>query len=158
MPVTRLVSANGTIGFGGQRYLAARWLSGETIEVLSTESLVELVFRGQVIATHARKHDPGKAPKLTRGAAGRRARQATVGRPVTRLADSRGAVSFAGTGYQAGYAYRGQTVEVAIVGANVQLAIDGKVIKTHPIRHDPAKAHGAFANPGGRPPTKQRPA
>ncbi len=156
VPVTRLVSANGTIGFGAQRYLVARWLSGETVEVLSDDGLVEVVFRGQVIATHARKHDPGKAPRLTRSAPGRRARAATVGKPVTRLADSRGAVSFAGTAYQAGHPYRGQTVEVAIVGGNVQLAIDGKVIKTHPIRHDPNKEHGAFANPGGRPPKKQR--
>ena len=74
---------------------------------------------------------------------------------MTRLVDSRGGVSFAGTTYQAGYPYRGKTVEVAIVGGNVQLAIDGKVIKTHPIRHDPAKEHGAFANPGGRPPKKR---
>lgn len=158
VPVTRLVSANGTIGFGSQRYLAARWLSGETVEVLSTETLVEIVFRGQVIATHARKHDPGKAPRLARSAPGRRARAATVGKPVTRLVDSRGAVSFAGTAYQAGHPHRGKTVEVAIVGGNVQLAIDGKVIKTHPIRHDPAKEHGAFANPGGRPPKNRRPA
>ena len=156
VPITRLVSANGTIGFGAQRYLAARWLTGETVEVLSSEGLVEIVFRGQVIATHARKHDPGKAPKLARSAPGRRARTATVGKPVTRLVDSRGGVSFAGTAYQAGHPYRGQTIQVAIVGGNVQLAIDGKVIKTHPIRHDPAKEHGAFANPGGRPPKKQR--
>jgi transposase InsO family protein len=156
VPVTRLVSANGTIGFGAQRYLAARWLSGETVEVLSTEGIVEIVFRGQVVATRARKHDPGKAPKLNRSAPGRRARVATVGKPVTRLADSRGGVSFAGTAYQAGYTYRGKTVDVAIVGGNVQLAIDGKVIKTHPIRHNPDKEHGAFANPGGRPPKKTR--
>jgi len=89
--------------------------------------------------------------------AGRRARAATVGSPVTRLVDSRGGVSFAGTAYQDGHPYRGQTVQVAIVAGNVQLAIDGKVIKTHPIRHDPIKEHGAFANPGGRPP-KKRPA
>lgn len=156
VPVTRLVSASGTIGFGGQRYLAARWLSGETVEVLSDEGLVEIVFRGQVVATHARKHDPGKAPKLARSAPGRRPRAATVGNPVTRLVDSRGAVSFAGTAYQAGHGFAGKTVEVAIVGGNVQLAIDGKVVKIHPIRHDLAKEHGAFANPGGRPPKKQR--
>jgi hypothetical protein len=46
-------------------------------------------------------------------------------------------------------------VQVAIVDGNVQLAIDGKVVKTHPIRHDPIKEHGAFANPGGRPPKKR---
>ena len=146
----------GRSGSGAQRYLVARWLSDETVEVLSDEGLVEIVFRGQVIATHARKHDPGKAPKLTRSAPGRRARAATVGKPVTRLVDSQGGVSFAGTGYQAGYQFRGQGVEVAIVGGNVQLAIDGKVVKTHPIRHDPGKEHGAFANPGGRPPKKAR--
>jgi len=149
VPVTRLVSANGTIGFGAQRYLAVRWLSGETVKILSDDALVEIVFRGQVIATHARKHGPGKAPKLARSGPGRRARVATVGSPVTRLVDSRGAVSFAGTAYQAGHPYRGQTVQVAIVGGNVQLAIDRKAIKTHPIRHDPIKEHGAFANPGG---------
>jgi len=71
VPVTRLVSDNGTIGFGAQRYLAARWLSGETVKILSDDALGEIVFRGQVIATHARKHDPGKAPKLARSASGR---------------------------------------------------------------------------------------
>jgi len=113
-------------------------------------------FQRPETTADARKHDPGKAPRLTRSAPGRRARAATVGKPVTRLADSRGAVSFAGTAYQAGHPCRGQTVHVAIVGGNVQLAIDGKVIKTHPIRHDPNKEHGAFANHGGRPPKKQR--
>jgi len=62
VPVTRLVSAKGSIGFGAQRYLAIRWLSGETVEALSDDGLVEIVFCGQVIATHARKHDPDKAP------------------------------------------------------------------------------------------------
>lgn len=156
IPVTRLVSANGSITLACQHYLAARWLAGETVEVLSTENLLEIVFRGQVIATHARRHDPGKEPKLKRPTAARRARAATVGRPVTRIADSNGAVSFAGTTYQAGYANKRDTVEVAIVGGNVQLSKDGKIIKNHPIRHDPMKEHGAFANPGGRPPTKKR--
>jgi len=156
IPVTRLVSSAGTISFGKQRYLAAHWLAGETVAVLSTEGLVEIVFAGQVIATHARRHDPGKAPKLTKPTATRRARAATVGRPVTRIADANGGVSFAGTMYQAGYAHKGDTVEVAIVGGNVQLAKDGKIIRTHPIRHDPIKEHGAFANPGGRPPRKRR--
>jgi hypothetical protein len=33
----------------------------------------------------------------------------------------------------------------------VQLAVAGRVIKVHPIRHDRAKEHGAFATPKGRP-------
>lgn len=153
--VTRLVSSNGMIGFGAKKYLVARWLAGETVEVLDSESVVEIVFRGQVVATHARKHDPGKTPRLSQPSGGRRARVATVGNPVTRLADSRGAVSFAGTAYQVGYAFRGRAIEVAIVGGSVQLVVDGKVVKSHPIRHDRAKEHGAFANPGGRPPKKK---
>ena len=40
---------------------------------------------------------------------------------------------------------------VAIVGASVQLSVDGKVIRVHPIRHDRTKEHGAFATPNGRP-------
>ena len=41
-------------------------------------------------------------------------------------------------------------------GGALGLAIDAKVIKTHPIRHAAVKEHGAFANPGGRPPKKTR--
>ncbi len=40
---------------------------------------------------------------------------------------------------------------VTIVGNTVQIAIDGQLMRTHPIRHDRAKEHGAFANPTGRP-------
>jgi hypothetical protein len=33
----------------------------------------------------------------------------------------------------------------------VQIWLEGKLIRTHPARHDREKEHGAFANPGGRP-------
>lgn len=154
VPVTRVVSSNGVISFAAQRYPAARWLAGETVEVLVTGSLVEIVFRGQVIATHARRHKQSKASRAKRSNPIRRPRVATVGHPVTRKVDARGAVSFAGAMYQAGYSHRGTSVEVSIVGNNVQLAKDGNLINAHPIRHDRAKEHGAFAVPGGRPPKK----
>ncbi len=152
VPVTRVVASSGQISFASQRYLAARWLAGETVEVLASDSLVEIVFRGQVIATHARRHDPAKTRKAKRSNPIRRPRLATVGQPVTRKVDGRGAVSFAGAMYQAGYSHRGESVEVSIVGNNVQLAKDGNLINAHPIRHDRTKEHGAFAVPGGRPP------
>ena len=38
-----------------------------------------------------------------------------------------------------------------------QLACDGQVIRVHAARHDPAKEHGAFATPNGRP-RKPKPA
>jgi hypothetical protein len=71
---------------------------------------------------------------------------------VTRIVDASGSVSFAGTNYRVGNRYRRRSAQVAIVGGSVQLSVDGLVVRVHPIRHDPAKEHGAFANPKGRPP------
>jgi hypothetical protein len=70
---------------------------------------------------------------------------------VTRTADANGAVSFAGASYRAGRSWARSQVHVAIVGASVQLSVDGKVVRVHPIRHDSAKEHSAFATPNGRP-------
>jgi hypothetical protein len=50
-----------------------------------------------------------------------------------------------------GWAYARRSVEVSIVAGSVQLAVDGKVVRVHHARHDPAKEHGAFATPKGRP-------
>jgi hypothetical protein len=81
----------------------------------------------------------------------RRARDATAGLTVTRLANVNGVVSFAGTDYQAGRGWARQAIDVSIVAGSVQLSRDGKVIRVHPIRHDRARELGAFANPKGRP-------
>ena len=70
---------------------------------------------------------------------------------VTRVADHNGSVSFAGTMYRAGNAWRGKTLQVSIVASSVQLAYQGSIVRVHPIRHDRAKEHGAFATPSGRP-------
>jgi hypothetical protein len=70
---------------------------------------------------------------------------------VVRVADGSGTVSFAGASYRAGRAWARSSIQVAIVGASVQLSVDGKVIRVHPIRHDRAKEHGAYATPNGRP-------
>ena len=80
-----------------------------------------------------------------------RARDATAGLAVTRLADRAGVVSFAGTSYPAGRGWARQPIDVTIVAGSVQLSKDGKVIRVHPIRHDRARELGAFANPKGRP-------
>jgi hypothetical protein len=42
-------------------------------------------------------------------------------------------------------------LQVAIVSASLQLSVDGKVIRVHPIRHDRPKEHGAYATPNRRP-------
>ncbi len=70
---------------------------------------------------------------------------------VTRKVDNSGSVSFAGANYRAGNAYRAKQVQVSVVGDSVQISCEGKLVRTHAVRHDPNKEHGAFANPGGRP-------
>ena len=70
---------------------------------------------------------------------------------MIRKVDSSGSVSFAAVTYREGNAYRRQQVEVRVVGATVEISQAGKLLRSHPVKHDPAKAHGAFANPSGRP-------
>ena len=70
---------------------------------------------------------------------------------VTRKVDRSGSVCFAGANYRAGNAYRGKQVQVSVVADSVQISFEGKLVRTHPVRHDRNKEHGAFANPGGRP-------
>jgi hypothetical protein len=70
---------------------------------------------------------------------------------VTRKVDSSGNVSFAGSHYRAGNAYRRRQVQVAVVGDHVELSVGEELIRRHPIRHDRTREHGALANPGGRP-------
>lgn len=150
--ITRRVDAGGRIGFASHRYLAGRWLAGEVVEVRCHDGLLELWHHGVLIASHVRRHDPAKEPRATRQAStSRRPRAATIGSPVIRKADPNGTISFAGTGYRAGHRYARRDVEVALVAGSVQLSVDGKVVAVHAARHDPAKEHGAFATPRGRP-------
>jgi transposase InsO family protein len=155
--ITRRVGTNGCISLASHSYLAARWLAGEVVEVAVERGLVEISHRGVLIATHAQRHPPRTIQPVTRGPRARPPRPATVGSPVRRMVDSSGSVSFAGTNYRVGNAYKRAQVDVAIVGARVQFSLDGTVIREHPIRHDRTKEHGAFATPAGRP-RKKRPA
>jgi Mu transposase-like protein len=115
--------------------------------------LVSVSHREVLVATHAQRHRPDRqAAALARAPRQRtqRPRQATVGQPVTRKVDSTGSVSFAGATYRVGNAHKRRQVQLAIVGDVVEISSGGEVIKTHPIRHDRSREHGAFANPGGR--------
>ena len=38
-----------------------------------------------------------------------------------------------------------------VVGDTVEISQDGNLLRVHPVKHDPIKAHGSFANPGGKP-------
>jgi len=50
-----------------------------------------------------------------------------------------------------GNGYRLLRVEVRMVGDSVQISKDGRLLRTHKAKRDPAKEHGALAKPTGRP-------
>lgn len=129
------------------------WLAGETVEVaIRDDGLIEISHRGVLVASHVRRHPVEKKPAgWRREPRSRPARPETVGRAVTRKVDGSGSVSFAGVTYRVGNPYRRQYVQVRVAGHTVEISARGRVVRTHPVKHDPDRAHGAFANPGGRP-------
>jgi hypothetical protein len=97
----------------------------------------------------------GRRPDSRLRQGSRRSRPPSEGMTVTRVVDSSGYVSFAGTNYRVGHAWRRRSVQVSIVADSVQLACDGQIVRVNPIRHDRTKEHGAFATPNGRPRHRQ---
>jgi transposase InsO family protein len=149
--VSRWVNAHGKISLAGFTYHAGAAYAGEPVEVVASGGLVDILHAGVVVATRAQRMRQDQADRAPRAPVTRRARDATAGLTVTRLANRAGTVSFAGTDYQAGRRWARQAIEVSIVAGSVQLSKDGKIIRVHPIRHDRARELGAFANPKGRP-------
>jgi hypothetical protein len=150
---TRRVASNGLISFASVSYRAGRWLAGQDVSVLCDGGLVHLHHRGVLIATYARRHAIDKQAAATR----RGQQPPTAKRPsttapsVTRKVDSSGNVSFAGTNYRVGNQFRRRQVQVAVVGETLEIFIGEQLIRTHAVRHDRTREHGALANPGGRP-------
>ena len=152
--VQRWVDQHGLISLAGFRYRVPIVLAGEPVEAVAAEHLVRIFHRDVLVAEHVQRRkpdtgDPQQQVRLRQGS--RRPRRATDGLAVTRVVDSSGYVSFAGTNYRVGNAWRGRPVQVCIVADSVQLSCDGQIVRVHPIRHDRAKEHGAFATPNGRP-------
>jgi len=149
--VSRWVNAAGKISLAGFSYTVGATYAGEPVEVVVAGGLVDIWHAGVVVATHAQRLRDDQADRKPRARVARRARDATAGLTVTRLADGAGVVSFAATPYACGRRWARQAVDVTIVAGSVQLSKDGKVIRVHPIRHDRSRELGAFANPQGRP-------
>jgi Integrase core domain len=149
--ISRWVSQHGKISLAGFSYHVGATYAGEPVEVVVTGGLVDILHAGVVVATHAQRLRADQADRRPRAPAARRARDATAGLTVTRLADGNGSISFAGTMYRAGRSWARQPIDVSIVAGPVQLSRDDKVIRVHPIRHDRSRELGALANPRGRP-------
>jgi transposase InsO family protein len=148
---TRRVGSGGLISFAGVHYRAGVWLAGENVTVVCDGGLVHLQHRGVLIATHARRHPIDKEQVGLRRGQRPMKRPSATAPSVTRKVDSSGNVSFAGTNYHVGNKFRRRQVQVAVVGATVEISIGEELIRTHAIRHDRTREHGALANPGGRP-------
>jgi transposase InsO family protein len=154
-PATRRVGRDGAIRLARHRYPVGRWLAGETVEVVSGDVLVE-IFHGKVlVVSHVARHQSG-ARIVGRKPVNPRPRKIRL-RPgvrspaVTRLVDGAGGLSFAGSSYRVGRHYARRSVQVGVVDDTVEITLDGQTIRTHPLRHDRSKEHGALATPTGRP-------
>jgi len=147
---TRRVSPEGRVSFRDRRYQVGAWLAGETVELTLRDGLLEVSHRGVLVASHAERPPATVRAPLTppRPPA---AQPADGGRPVLRKVGSNGGVSFAGTSYRVGNAWRGAQVEVRLVGDRVEISKDARLLKSWPARHDRFREHGAFSTPAGRP-------
>lgn len=140
----------GLISLAGFSYRVRIVLAGEPVEAVVADHLVRIFHRQVLVAEHVQRRKPDTEPRDP--VQGRRtARKPTTGPAVTRVADSSGSVSFAGTNYRVGNAWRKRSVQVSIVADSVQIAYEGQIVRVHAIRHDRTKEHGAFATPHGRP-------
>lgn len=70
---------------------------------------------------------------------------------MTGNAASSGNVCFAATTCPVGRAHIRRQAQVAMVGDTVEVSAGGEVPRSHQIRHDRSREHGAFANAGGQP-------
>jgi len=153
--VQRWVDQHGLVSLAGFRYRVPIVLVGEPVQVVAAEHLVRIFHREVLVAEHVQRRKPDAEEPTQPRQGRRRPRPATGGPVVTRVADSSGNISFAGTNYRAGRAWRGRSLQVAIVADSVQLSCGGQIVRVHPIRHDRSKEHGAFATPNGRPRHRQ---
>ena len=96
------MNAHGKISLAGFTYAVGASYAGEPVEVVVAGGLVDILHAGVVVITHAQRFREDQADRAPRARVARRARDATAGPTMTRLADAAGVVSFAGTPYAAG--------------------------------------------------------
>ena len=146
----RRVDSTGRIYVLKHRYQVGRYLAGQQVHVQCSDGLLHIRHNGTLVATHARRHLPEDDEIIGRRSKPTAPSTPTVGGEVARLVNSSGSVSFAGTEYRVGNAYRGITVGVRVVGDTVQITLDGSLVRTHRSRHDRSKEFGALAQPNGK--------
>jgi transposase InsO family protein len=149
--VTRWADQRGQISLAGFRYRVGPTFAGELVEAVVTGGLVQIFHHQVLVATHVQRRPPSDARPGRPTSLAPRARRPAAGPKVIRMADANGSISFAGAMYRAGRMWARQQITVTLVAGSVQLSVDSKLVRVHPARHNPAKEHGAFATPNGRP-------
>jgi hypothetical protein len=84
------VNAHGKISLAGFTYNVGATYAGEPVEVVVAGGLVDILHAGVVVATHAQRLREDQADRKPRARVARRARDATAGLTVTRLATGPG--------------------------------------------------------------------
>ena len=100
--VQRWVDRHGLISLGGFGYRVPIVLAGEPVEAVAADHLVRIFHREVLVAedVQRRKPDTGQRQQVRPRQGSRRSRRPTDGMVVTRVVDSSGYVSFAGTNYR----------------------------------------------------------
>lgn len=106
----------GLVHLAGFRYRVPIVLAGEPVQCVVAGNLVQIYHRQVLVASHVqhRRLDRDGQPDVPPRQGRRHGRQPSTGPVVTRIADNSAAVSFAGTAYAAGRAWRGKQLQVAI--------------------------------------------
>jgi hypothetical protein len=93
--------------------------AGEPVEVVVAGGLVDILHAGVVVATHAQRLRADQADRAPRARVPRRARDATAGLTVTRLANN-GVITFADRTYAAGRPGQGDEGARAVAATQAQ--------------------------------------
>ena len=147
--VQRWVDQRGVIRLAGFSYRVPIVLAGEPVEAVVADNLVEVYHRQVLVASRAATPDRQGTGPTGAGPAQRPEVDHRGGGDPDRGQQRVGVLCRHDV--PAGNAWRGKTLQVCIVASSVQLAYQGTIVRVHPIRHDRAKEHGAFATPRGRP-------
>lgn len=147
----RRVGTDGKVSLLNFKYHVGRYLGGQSVELVLKDGLIEIFHHEVLVATHARRHLPEQDDDAMRHALAAPPRRPATDSVVVRKVDTNGTVSFAGANYRVGNAYKRRQVEVSLASDTVQIWVGGSLLRTHSVRHEKGKEHGAFANPGGHP-------
>ncbi len=149
--VTRWADQRGHLSLAGFRCRVGASLARDLVEAGVTGGLVQMFHQQALVATHVQRRPPQNGRPKREVSTVPRAGRPARGPSVVRMADANGSISFAEAMYRAGRMWASQQVTVTSVAGSVQLSVDGKLVRVHPARHDPAKEHDAFATPNGWP-------